>query len=367
MQRGSHQVEWEAVHKLFTYSPFGNDEFGVFEPPLFAKNIQFLRTERDDVEGSSTTLGDLVSQFRFQSATFGSDKIYALLGLLKAENPSLIVPDYNKPPDEVFLQFTRSYLHHNKDLDILSLAAGTELQSASWCRDWSLNHDGSFETFGLLTLEPRKPFAASGTHRPVFEADLERRILSHKGYKADTVARIGTFQQRMGPQGVDWDLAFRSWELVAGDYLDDEATSYSRQSFSRTVTADCWQTEPLDWRERFKPRRMFQRNDEDKDYKRAVEDPCINRRFFVTQNGRFGLGPWNMKKGDIVSILLGGKTPFILRRCGNRAATNNGTQLLKPCHKLIGEAFVDGLMYYDGSMEDDVASAKIATTWFHLS
>jgi hypothetical protein len=35
-------------------------------------------------------------------------------------------------------------------------------------------------------------------------------------------------------------------------------------------------------------------------------------------------------------------------------------------YRLVGEAYVDGLMYYEGSMEEDIKSAKIVPEWFHL-
>jgi hypothetical protein len=59
-------------------------------------------------------------------------------------------------------------------------------------------------------------------------------------------------------------------------------------------------------------------------YEKAVENVCLNRRFFVTKQGRFGLGPWSIKKGDIVCILLGGKTPFILRIHDDKASKRKG-------------------------------------------
>ncbi|EOA86522.1 hypothetical protein ACJQWK_08803 [Exserohilum turcicum] len=349
MQRGSHQVEWAAVHKLFTYRPFGNDEFGDHEAPWFVKNVEDLRKAVGSAEGPGMTLGDLVCRFRFQSATFGSDKVYALLGLLRPDDPSLMTPDYSKTPDDVFLQFTESYLLHNGNLDILSLAPGAELQSVSWCRDWRLNHDGSFNVCGLSSLQPPRLFSSSESHRPVFEVDSERRILSLQGYRADVVARTGDFHSSSSTMGVDWDLVFRSWERVAGENLSNADTSASRMSFNRTVTADCWQTEPLDWRKRIVPRQRRRRNEEDA-YRLAIEDACSNRRFFVTTKGRFGLGPWNMQKGDVVGILLGGKTPFVLRGCGSKSLSRHNSM---GYHRLIGEAFVEGLMYRTGSLEAD--------------
>lgn len=53
---------------------------------------------------------------------------------------------------------------------------------------------------------------------------------------------------------------------------------------------------------------------------------------FVTKKGYLGLAPWNAREGDVVAILLGGCTPFLLRRIrGSR-------------YSLVGEAYVHGIM-----------------------
>ena len=119
----------------------------------------------------------------------------------------------------------------------------------------------------------------------------------------------------MGLRGIDWNIALLSWERVAGSFLGG-GDSESRQAFNHTITADCWTTEPLDWRKRavYRPKRP--RSDEDREYTKTIDEACIARRFFVTRDGRFVLGPWDMERGDTVSILLGGNTfyPKRMRR-----------------------------------------------------
>jgi hypothetical protein len=57
------------------------------------------------------------------------------------------------------------------------------------------------------------------------------------------------------------------------------------------------------------------------------------RPFFSTRDGRIGLGPSRLAKGDEVCVFHSGGTPFILRyEDGNNVA------------KLIGESYVHGLM-----------------------
>ncbi|VUC26144.1 unnamed protein product [Clonostachys rosea] len=67
-------------------------------------------------------------------------------------------------------------------------------------------------------------------------------------------------------------------------------------------------------------------------YVRRIQRACAHRAFFVTRKGYIGLAPWNAKKGDVVAVLDGGKTPYILR------------SVSVDQFKLVGESFVYGIM-----------------------
>lgn len=58
---------------------------------------------------------------------------------------------------------------------------------------------------------------------------------------------------------------------------------------------------------------------------------CYQRAFFVTVGGRVGLGPRSTQLDDVVVILRGGHTPFVIRSC-------------KDAFKLLGPAYVHGVM-----------------------
>ncbi len=58
---------------------------------------------------------------------------------------------------------------------------------------------------------------------------------------------------------------------------------------------------------------------------------CTDKRFFITQDGRMGIGPEFMKENDDIVILFGAKVPFLVRRLGSR-------------YSLIGECYVAGMM-----------------------
>ena len=56
-------------------------------------------------------------------------------------------------------------------------------------------------------------------------------------------------------------------------------------------------------------------------------------RFFVTDSGAIGMGPGTMQPGDLVVILFGASSPFVLR-----PTDNNGQ------YSLVGECYLDGIM-----------------------
>ncbi|KXT16822.1 hypothetical protein AC579_6797 [Pseudocercospora musae] len=81
----------------------------------------------------------------------------------------------------------------------------------------------------------------------------------------------------------------------------------------------------------------------------AILKACQNRRYFLSASGRMGLGPANMRVGDVVVILYGGRFPFILRANGDE-------------HELVGYSFVHGIMKGE-MMEEHVEDGKEDTTF----
>ncbi|KAH8681787.1 heterokaryon incompatibility protein-domain-containing protein [Xylariales sp. PMI_506] len=64
-----------------------------------------------------------------------------------------------------------------------------------------------------------------------------------------------------------------------------------------------------------------------------IAKACSHRALYVSEKGYMGLAPWNARKGDVVAILHGAKTPFLLRE-----RPRSGR------FRLIGETFLYGIM-----------------------
>lgn len=106
----------------------------------------------------------------------------------------------------------------------------------------------------------------------------------------------------------------------------------------------------------------------DSDAVEALWQACHNRRFFVTGNGFFGLGPRDLRAGDEVHILGGTPVPFILRpyvaRTGGPAGPDEdrrtptvldaiGEDDLK-LYRMVGECYIHGYMHGQVATRNDV-------------
>jgi hypothetical protein len=82
-----------------------------------------------------------------------------------------------------------------------------------------------------------------------------------------------------------------------------------------------------------------------------AEIVCMNRRLFRTRTGNFGLGPGSMRTGDIIAVLFGGDSPYVLRPYGE-------------FHLFIGQVYVDNLM--QGELVDAMEGGTVHEQEFCL-
>jgi hypothetical protein len=363
LRRGDEKLDWDTFYILpaiARYPGTSGEDYAMD----FAKMVQRLRVQiRKTDSGELPSLLDLVHSFRFQASSLGADKIYALTGLLPANHPSLLAPDYGEPTMETYMRFTLSSIIYHEDLNILAFAAGAEMQGMSWCRDWALQNDGMYELEPFSKQSPSgRKYSASGTLRPRCSLNRAERLLSLQGFKVDTVVRCGNIGKSSRTAGT---IELERWEDVAG-----VRNRKRRESFNRTITADCWTKRPVDWRQYLTSSGAKLPSEGAEAYEKVINNACSSRRFFVTRSGRFGLGPWGVKQGDAVCVLFGGKTPFILRQKAvshkkQRRPDSTGSGRQTIYYKLIGETFVDGLMYSRASV-GDMGSDLNAPEWFHI-
>ena len=347
VQRGSLNVTWRELSNFMFFSNIICYQQGI----AFASAVQMLRASLHEDSKVRLSMLDLVERFRGQSATFGPDKIYSLMGLVQAGQPSLLEADYTMTPEKIFMQFTVSCLRCYGNLRVLGLAANAELRSASWCRNYSLNIAGVEESRPLHGLPGRpRPYCASGNSSLRYHFSLEYGVLSLFSLGMDEIVEVaGVYRPGATLDTVKWSN------------FVDEAPPERKIAFTCTVAADCLT----------KPGKQYSPSEEAawiERYSQAVNNACVNRQLFVTRSGKLGIGPWNLKRGDNIAILMGGKTPFVLRKCrlGEKRRYISEFGIPGDAYKLVGEAHVNGMMYYEGNAEERIKSGEVRIVPLHL-
>ena len=61
-------------------------------------------------------------------------------------------------------------------------------------------------------------------------------------------------------------------------------------------------------------KRMLETFQRYRDMTKRIYKASVGRAMFVSSKGFIGLAPWNAKEGDIISVIFGGCTPYILRK-----------------------------------------------------
>ncbi|KAI2615386.1 heterokaryon incompatibility protein-domain-containing protein [Hypoxylon sp. NC1633] len=390
VQRGSEQLDWDTFQSLCKDVRF-QKLFRFHSSMGFASHVEQLRNELFSDNATPTTLFELVYTFRHQFATWGSDKIYAVLGLLPPSCSTTLSPDYSKSPEQVFLDFTLASLAENKTFAVVALAPGAAIRGTSWCRDWRIiNNEFDFnprECFSMYDLPSMRNYCTTGSSEPRVEADISKRVLKVKGFDLDVVAKRGEhiFRPTL-PLWRYWSNILMDWERVAGgpwSSSSDEGLA-SFESFNRTIVADRWAGGIVDWREETEALdAQLSTGPEEESYAMAVTCAGSNRRFFVTQKGRFGLGPWNLKAGDALVAVLGSVVPLVLRqrddgkgkrhikflegyKSSKKFGSTGGMESEEGFWKVIGEAYCDGLMYYEGDIAKDIRDGNVKVKDYNL-
>lgn len=328
-------------------------------PTIDAQNGVLLdEYRRTDVEH---TLLNLLNRSRNSMASDPRDNVYALLGISSDFGPLDLVADYSKSAVEVFRDTALLYFQRGS-LDILSSIGDYRWSSRlvgrlpSWVPDWSSRtHAVPFLT--QLRIEPHMHAGGMGKVQLQFSEDLS--VMYSTGVIFDHVRKAGPVHYVPRIEGrnvvaarlnqfyryqIVWVL--RHWERIAV-HLKRYPTGESHlNAFQRTLIANASLEESrvpqsldtyynafrLSYLSTNVPEFVKPDTAAATVYGRAVSNAAVDRRFFVTRKGYMGLGSHSTRPGDIIAVLSGGKTPYVLRKSG------------RALHRFLGECYVHGIM-----------------------
>ena len=367
---------------------------------------------------SPIPLEKLLARFRHRLASHPHDNVYGFLGL--TTNVYAEVIDYNKFFMDVFKTTTRNIIWAVGKLDVLSQRFIEDSRSdsnyggvsdvpyhlPSWCPDWNIK----FSAWDLQSLNRRlddlSVYNASAGKLANFlipmadptagpRTDIDNETLILRGLHFDTICELGEIY--LAPTSYDpsiyhqWDTimtasakrtsmayptgqdraeAFKS-TLCAGIAGQGSAEGkrfiYPAEAIGKPIFDTWWENRVLDHlRGAFK--RLLSDTTEGKwvrSISSQVAAATLNRRFFVTEKGYFGLGPATTKPGDLVCILLGGRVPYTIRKTVDADASNKMSDTQCTSYRFVGDAYVQGIM--NGEAVQDLGSDDEFLEYFFMN
>ena len=303
-----------------------------------------------------------------------NDKVFAVLGICEDVQERDIEIDCSHSAAHIYSKVASLIIQRDRSLRLLSACQtyGRRLDLPSWAPDWSLDHQ--YRPLRSITSWQGEQwenldsgihvFHASGsTYAQVEIRNLQVMVV--QGLQSGEVSVLGS-EIDYNPDAVEKDLdkeaaaqakqdaALKSWWLLARQHSPDVNGEGEKRidMFWRTIIADV--NNRLDkarhevegqhfrfWMRSLDPMAFQQEDlttnstmDDAVSFRASYLQAVHNRRFFITAEDSMGIGPRDMRIGDVICILFGSQVPLVLRKVGER-------------YQLIGEC------YYHGKMEGE--------------
>ncbi|KAI6355492.1 hypothetical protein MCOR31_011188 [Pyricularia oryzae] len=329
-------------------------------------------------------------------ATDQRDKVYGILGLVKqpareAALSTAVNPDYSHADAvETYREAARFLIETNCSMAVLTRSGLRPRQSShfqgapSWVPDWTDTVNREIPTFLSWVHYSNRSQSARLGYPHHYNAACGRPARMHRsedamvlrvdGMRVDTVSRVVRLCEGISTRQ-QFDSSFeRSIARVctaALTLLDLNHVSDWVEEFVRATTAEqhglggiAWEeivqdglaylhallsspdTQGLYWMHLQLMQGLQQMSNggglADR-YKAFAANYCFRRSFILTSTGRMGIGPETTDSGDVVSVILGGGVPYILR------GSKDGKTFA-----VVGESYING--YMDGTAVLDVAT-----------
>ncbi|ENI07891.1 hypothetical protein COCC4DRAFT_37671 [Bipolaris maydis ATCC 48331] len=305
-------------------------------------------------------------------ATDPRDKIFALLGLVN-DKDSLealgVFPDYTRSKEEVYTT-TMTAMLRKGHISLLSICCGIKRPNGlpSWVPDWSkpdppmlqlVGDDELFPTYNACGSKNEYHFVLPGKDRnlekllvyvkqvdEVFQLGHVNRVSSmrkavhpvewlgvmlqltyyvEKPYlnvkeRMKTAARASHAGMRIGEN----NMLQRAHEFPEALALLEEGYQSCTENNGFPEFQNGLREHPFQYRIMEFPLRMHQMLGEIL----GISDCKVP---LITKKGHLGISCMTVEKGDLVVLVSGAQTPFIIRRTGTR-------------YMVVGEAYIDGMM-----------------------
>lgn len=368
------EIDWLALMRCYTWvssccSGLAH-EIGIMNPRCH-QVIYFQRNEDEALAfGHSKRNADILRMFhhaRYINFTDHRDRVFAFIGVdtyLCAESgssagptrsiaPINLRPDYTKSTEDTYTDFTSLYLQ-KRSVDILSYVHHTshslsDTHVPSWVPRWyTENFPKTLDTVHYAPLLPEPPPEPSTATHTFYADALNEKTMVVNGVIIDTVEGSPIKWETTEPSDcpvVDipqiwraflskdcgkshdlYDLALRLLNtLVIGVHIRDW-----------TATADRYCKFLKRQAEMPKDQQDESVEHLDQWTEHMIHCFCKGQCLLFTSRGYFGNAPHLAQEGDVLCIVFGCRTPFLLRKVGKN--TDSG----HPLYRLVGQVYIPG-------------------------
>jgi hypothetical protein len=381
------EIPWSDVGRTASWIlAVGQDDNGDAMPNLLSE----VAAEQADLmyngESQQAPLLEILRSHREWESTDPKDMVYGLLSLVAPESEAeALKPDYNKTVGDVFADTVLVIIELYSRLTGLAYVSHPEEYDGqdgyrSWAPRWDIPEVA--EVIGIT--ENAWPWRADAGHNTeILTENIKPGQLCLVGVLYDTVTtvlEIMSVKNLRKPGNYNNDgvhpfcRAFENHERQQPS-IETSEKDYMNWwvAFARTLSAGSIGNRPVLSTDQKAQRVLLKAFGDlmialepqysDDAHTSAVIDStassyksdayfyCNDRRFFWTENGTFGLGPQCMRTGDIVVVLYGGYTPYVLRPKGDT-------------YLFIGQAYVDNIM--QGQLVEEVHAGRLQKQEFCL-
>lgn len=283
------------------------------------------------------------------------DKIWGLAGLVSDLDELGLEVNYRNSVEEVYEATARALLRQGR-VDMLKWCRSEQLNSPSWVPDWARPIQSPWSDDAATTL-----FKATGEKsQPSSQDDMVPGSISLQGVLVDTISEVGSVWRADSDKDFDhgacetmmkelipfleksryqedkkmdalWRIPIGDKELPESSPYWIRATERSEKQFLALVSSEASSESTYSYQ------------------------TCMGynpmARPVASEQGFVGLGTSDAQPGDVIVLLLGGSTPFILRP---RTDVQEG-------YLLLGEAYIYGCM--DGELVEKIDYISTFDLW----
>lgn len=339
---GNEGVPWESLRRAMVYLNASSKRAGFGH---LLERCCNLASYRDYVAGLFEPLDYMLEIARSVSCSDPRDKIFAVLSLAREHDTGGLDPDYSKPAEAVFQDLV---LHFTSNLQSLDILAQCELRDdtggmklPTWVPDWTvprLSNRVEFAT-SCLYSEPRVRYengtvlAASGVHVAVIESVQTLPQPASPGNDVSGEEVEDAIRTLIVPKVGSWSISERDAMVIP------LCRTLCCNVFMDSYSPPAWNFASFEGCRKYTHRIIdttrgtaLEASPEEQPFVDQVRSRIKGRSFFTTVDGYIGLAPIATKPGDEVCILLGCRTPLVLRPSGDGL------------HKVVGDCYIDGFM-----------------------